>query len=330
MVLNHFTDFIDKPNRDLSGNEFSWNTYPLKSRRIKDFFLKIDRKLLFKIKHVLNKLSDYKNITKIELFNEIDLVNINKHILIEWIKQANEALFSYKKRFNFYVSVANQQNLTFFQRELSIPVDIHTYNFPFEYAFKNIEYFKNKLDENSYIGEYAKFSHNSFLTDCGSKAYFCSGLWGSYFLRFSNSPLHWWWKELLNNKDYLKIIETFQKNKPKDFTPFNSFEIKTIKLFKSKQKDTVKHKKVLYRLKNLIIHPSYIKVEYCSILKYINKIILSQIDKSSFFVRGFEDKENIWFYCEPKNCQRNNIKLCVKTYTDLGYWYQIHDLRPIV
>jgi len=314
LILNHFTDFIDQHHRELAEAKYVWDSYPLKKESIKSFFTNLDKNFVAKIKKVLNKIKEYKNVTKIELFNEIDQVNINNKILIKWISELERELSLYQKRYKFYVSVASHDNLKLFKNNLSIPVDIHIYNFPSEYAFKNIEYFKGKLDNSYYLGEYAKFSDNSHLEVCESKSYFCSGLWGSYLQGLKNSPLHWWWQELLINNEYLKIISLFRKYVPKNFNLVsnNNFKISDLKVIELGGNNSIRKDKILFRLKTLILHPTYLRAECGAIVKFIKKILSSCIDKEEVLIRSFENQKYVYFYCEPKNCQKINFNLHAK------------------
>lgn len=320
LVLNHFTDFIDQHYRDLDEAKYTWNSYPLKKSNIKDFFNSLDQDLLSKVRKVLGKIKECKNINKIELFNELDLVGINNKILISWVNKLVEVLDKYQEKYKFYVSIANHNNLNLFRKNLSISVDVHFYNFPSEYAFKNIEYFKEKLGSSCYLGEYAKFSDNSHLGVCESKAWFCSGLWGSYLQGLNNSPLHWWWQELLVNNEYLKIISLFNQCMPEKFRLIkdSDFEITDLKIIEASNDNDIRKNKILFRLKNLILHPTLIKVEWGGIIKFIKKILFSYRDNEDVLMKKFEDKEYIYFYCETKNCQKVNFNLNTKIKTKMS------------
>jgi len=274
----------------------------------------LDKNFVAKIKKVLDKIKGFNNITKIEIFNEIDQVNIDNKILIKWISELERELSIYEKRYRFYVSIANHDNLKLFKNNLPIPVDIHLYNCPSEYAFKNIEYLKDKLDNSCYLGEYAKFSDNSYLEVCESKSYFCSGLWGSYLQGLRNSPLHWWWQELLVNSEYLRIIGLFRKYAPKNFNLVSSdnFEISDLEVIESGENNSIRRDKILFRLKNVILHPTYLKAERGAIVKFMKKNLSSYIDKEKILIRNFENQKYVYFYCEPKNCQKVSFNLYTK------------------
>lgn len=333
LVLNNFTDFTEQYYRDLHKAEYIWDDYPLKEESVKKFFTKLDNDFMKKNKEVLSKLSEYKNITKIELFNEIDLVNINNRTLIKWVNRFARELSEYQKRYKFYVSISNHNDLKLFKDKLCIPLDVHSYSFPYEYAFKNIEYFKKKLGNTYYLGEYAKFSDDSHLKIYESKFYFCSGLWGSYLQGFTNSPLHWWWEKLLANSEYLKIINVFQKYSPNKPGIIFGNNFKILKLETSQIKlnssDKIKKDKILFRLKTLIHHPAYIKNEWGAISKFMKKKILSYVNEKPILIRNFEDSSYIYFYCEPKKYQQINFQIHVKGIHRIGNIESINLLNGV-
>ena len=77
-------------------------------------------------------------------------------------------------------------------------------------AIENIEYINSKGDI-LYLGEYAKYSDSSYLDSLESKIYFASGLWGFYFYNLNYPPLHWWWQDLLNDEEYIKISREYSE-----------------------------------------------------------------------------------------------------------------------
>lgn len=313
IVLNHFTDFTQQYHKVLSEGTYTWKTYPLSQRRsVKKFFSEIEESFINNIRKVLDTIIDCKNIKKIELFNEIDQVNIKRSNLVKWINQLLERLSLYTQRYDFFISFADYNNFVFFKDKVFLPIDVHLYNFPFEYAFKNIEYIKNKTGGTEvFLGEYAKFSDCSHLENCESKSYFCSGLWGAYFLGFHNSPLHWWWQELIESQDYLRIINIFIKNKPHDFFKFNNFKVDNVILgdFNCSSNGSLRKNKFFFRLRNLLCRPKYIKSEWRAILKFVKKILFNTLNRENILVRGYYGKENLWFYCEPKNCHSVKFEL---------------------
>ncbi len=299
LVINHFTDFIRHHERDLASDEYIWRTFPLKTTSLTNFFDKPSEEYVEIVRRLLADLRTCSNIQRIELFNEIDLVDVSRKILVSWCNQLINTL-DLQDRFDFFISVAHQNNYHFFKNHCSVPVDIHFYNYPFENAFQSLEDYK-KISDNLLFGEYAKFSDEPRLERCDARSFFCSGLWGGFFLKLKTSPMHWWWEELLQNESCANIMNTFHNIKLAETVPFVSFEIKNIQRTKQTNISNANKGKLQTRLTTLIRNPRLVKREYAAIAKFVKKHIYKLFDEQ-LFVRAYRGSE-IYIYCEPKNCQ---------------------------
>lgn len=273
LVLGNFVDYNINNYSDINNKKYSWhyNPYYKKYKRVKKFFKQLDKDYMDDVKNILDVLSKFSNVKYVEIMNEIDQVKCSNKILINWVNQIIKDLEkNFHDRYIYTCSISNHELFTKFKNNMNCYVDLHFYSFPYENAIKNIEYIFNKHDI-LYLGEYAKHSDNSYLNEMDSKIYFTSGLWGSYFYKIKYSPLHWWWKELLYNSEYIKIINVYKSitNKLGNISAIEKVNI-NYKIVGNRNKDLEKNK-IKERLNNIFRHPLFILNELKSIKKFINK-----------------------------------------------------------
>ncbi|MCL2860542.1 MAG: hypothetical protein FWF46_08395 [Oscillospiraceae bacterium] len=268
LVLNNFVDFNIKNYNDINNERYSWiaNKYSDYYKKPTNFFKNVDKEYLNNILNVLFKIYEYDNICYIEIMNEIDQIHCNKRVLANWCNKINKNIIDkFPNRYKILCSISNYALYEYYKRKLNCFVDLHFYSFPYESAYRNIE----KYDVLSF--EYAKNSDKHYLQDYNSKIYFCSGIWGAFILKRAITPMHWWWQELLSNKNYLTIMDVLSKNVSDfgeilDVTNYNvSYEL----LYSNSEKR--ESNKIIQRLINLIKHPSFIVNEFKSIRKFIIK-----------------------------------------------------------
>lgn len=319
-VLNHYTDFITEYYRDLDSDKYIWNTYPLNNGSIKFFFKGLNEEFLSKVKKVLKGLSEFSNVKTIELFNELDLVQCSSDIKIKWINCLYNNLNYYNNRFDFKISVSNDDDYSIYRNNIinSINIDLHNYSYPTNSFYKNAELLEAKHNTDFSWCEYAKNSDEAYLKNNVSLKFFCSGIWSGYLLGKVQSPMHWWWNELLNNKKYLYIIKLFNISKPLGPKIFNDFtsEICEKELITNIGEKQVLYKKIYFRIWNIVKHPLFIGKEYKQILKFVKKRFALKLSEE-VLIRGFEKDSKIFFYCETlKNAIFNfniNINLSLKS-----------------
>lgn len=299
LVLNSFTDFINKYQRDLSDNKYVWNSFLFQTRSIKSFFKNINDDYFNSLEDVLENLQALNNVKQIELFNELDLVEAPRKLTASWCNMVFNSLKKYNNRFKFYISIAHETNYDYFSKVLTIPIDIHFYNYPYDNAYLNLEYYVNHYNFVPRFGEYAKFSDKPHLEQIDALKFFCSGLWGGFLLKLEASPLHWWWNDLLVRHDYLKVIDLFYKHKSKNTMEFTDFSVSILE-FKKRVGFSKPHlKKILTRLIGLLKQPKLLKQEYPAIKKFLAKYIY-KLKQEKLFIRAYGN-QRIIFYCETNN-----------------------------
>lgn len=300
LVLNNFVDYNIKNYSDINDIKYSWkaNPYYTKYKKVKNFFQMLDQNYLNNVKNILDLIEKYCNVKYIEIMNEIDQINCSNNILINWANNLISKLERiYKNRYIFTCSISNHELFKIFKKQMNCYVDLHFYSFPYESAIENIEYMNNE-HKILYLGEYAKFSDRAYLKNIKSKIYFSSGLWGSYFYNLEYVPLHWWWQDLLVDKDYLKIISNYTLISQK-LGVVNSVEKIDIK-YKTFNKidNLLEKKKINERFKTLLKHPLFIFNELYSIKKFINK---KRIKQSEVVFRKINTNKKEIFYLECRN-----------------------------
>lgn len=300
LVLNNFVDYNIKNYSDINDIKYSWkaNPYYTKYKKVKNFFQMLDQNYLNNVKNILDLIEKYCNVKYIEIMNEIDQINCSNNILINWANNLISKLERiYKNRYIFTCSISNHELFKIFKKQMNCYVDLHFYSFPYESAIENIEYMNNE-HKILYLGEYAKFSDRAYLKNMKSKIYFSSGLWGSYFYNLEYVPLHWWWQDLLVDKDYLKIISNYTLISQK-LGVVNSVEKIDIK-YKTFNKidNLLEKKKINERFKTLLKHPLFIFNELYSIKKFINK---KRIKQSEVVFRKINTNKKEIFYLECRN-----------------------------
>ena len=126
-----------------------------------------------------------------------------------------------------------------------------------------------------YFGEYAKNSDYSYIDDYGSKLYFTSGLWGSYFLKLTYSAMSWWWDDIIINSDYERIIDFYNKNNLNfQFDGFEEMSTEELSIEynnNSTNKHTHEINKIIERIINLLKHPLFIFNELKNIRKFLSR-----------------------------------------------------------
>ncbi len=299
--LLNFTDFNTINYLDINNENFSWkfNKYQIIDKKVSKFFKKINDVLIEDISYVLDSIAEYNNIKFIEIMNEIDQVNYNDVILINWCNKLIDILSKNYKKYIFTCSVSNHQKYDLYREKLNCYVDLHFYSFPSESAFKNLQYVIDNYKEILYFGEYAKNSDYSYMKDYGSKLYFTSGLWGSYFLKLTYSAMSWWWDDIIINSEYEKIIDFYNTNNH-NFQFDNFEEISTEGLSieynnNSTNKDTIEKNKIIERIINLLKHPLFIFKELKSIRKYLSRKLKKE---KSLTVYRINSKSKKIFYIE--------------------------------
>ena len=297
LVLSNFVDYNINNYSDINNKKYSWqyNPYYDKYKGVKKFFKQLDKDYIDTIKHVLSVLSKYSNVKYIEIMNEIDQVKCSNKILINWVNQLIQNLEkNFNDRYIYTCSISNHELFTKFKDKMNCYVDLHFYSFPYENAIRNIEYIFNKQNI-LYLGEYAKHSDSSYLNEIDSKIYFTSGLWSSYFYKLKYCPLHWWWKDLLYNIEYIKIINFYKDitNKLGNISAIEKIKI-NYKIVSDKNNNLEKNK-IKGRLNNLFKHPLFIFYELKSIKKFINK---KRCKVSNVVIRKIIIKNKIIYYLE--------------------------------
>lgn len=300
LVINNFVDYNINNYSDINNKMYSWkkNPYFKKYKNTKNFFKTIDVDYLSKIEHILNRMSKYKNIRYIEIMNEIDQIECPNKILINWVNSLIKKLkIMFKDRYIYTCSVSNYELFNMFSKKINCYVDLHFYSFPYESAMENIEYII-KRHSILYLGEYAKYSDSAYLNDINSKIYFASGLWAAYFYNLKYSPLHWWWQHLLNNKDYINIVNVYNIliNKLGKVKKVENVNIKF--KFISRNDNKLEKKKIKERLDTLIKHPLFIFNEFRNIKKFIKKKFS---EKSKIICRKILLYEKDVYYLECSN-----------------------------
>lgn len=313
IVINNFVDYNIGNYSDINDKKYSWlyNPYYSRYKKVKNFFKNIDDNYLKKIINILKQVSKYKNVKYIEIMNEIDQVECSNRILINWTnKLVHELEIIFKNRYQYTCSISNHQLYDYFRKNLGCYTDLHFYSFPYNHAIENIEYIRSKQNI-LYLGEYAKYSDNDYIDDINSKIYFTSGLWSSYFYKLEYSPLHWWWKQLLSNKEYINIIKNYNMmiNKIGLINQIEKInvEYKIIENINNK----LEKKKVKTRLVMLIKHPLFIIKEFKNIKKYLNK---KRTKQNNVIVRKIILNNSELYYLEcdkdiilETNLNKNNI-----------------------
>lgn len=301
ITLLNFTDFNTSNYLDINNEKFSWkfNKYRIINKKVSIFFKKIDNALVEDIIYVLDSLIEYNNIEFIEIMNEIDQVNCNDIKLINWCNKLIEILAKKYQKYIFTCSISNYQKFNLYRGKLNCYVDLHFYSFPRENAFKNLQYVTRVNKEILYFGEYAKNSDYSYMDDYGSKIYFTSGLWGSYFLKLTYSAMSWWWDDIIINSDYEKIIDFYNTNNSR-FQFDNFEEISTEGLsIEYNNNSTNKRKyetyKIIERIINLLRHPLFIFKEFKSIKKFISRKVKKE---NSLTIYRIISKSKKIFYIE--------------------------------
>lgn len=326
LVVNNFVDFNNKTYCDSNNALYSWksNIYCEKYGKNINFFKKLDNEYITSVIYLLDKIKKFKNIKKIELFNEIDQVQCNKKILKCWIISLKKALIDkYKSRYEFFCSIADYNNYNRFNTDSNLKIDIHLYSFPYESAFLNIEYLHLLDPQNKMLlGEFAKNSDSPYLSQLESKIYFCSGIWASFFYNYDNIPLHWWWEETRKNEEYKKIINIFEsysimydypKNKIQKISNGVNYEIEDNNI----ENKINEYNKIKYRLINLIKHPFYLKSELQGIKKYIKKKTKKEENCNVYKI----NKNDGDFYIEARKKVGLNMK---KLYSYQSKYYIIN------
>lgn len=306
IVLLNFTDFNTVNYLDINNKKFSWkfNKYRIVDKKVSKFFKKINDVLVEDINYVLDSIAEYNNIKFIEIMNEIDQVNCDDSILINWCNKLISILSKKYLKCIFTCSVSNYQKYDIYREKLNCYVDLHFYSFPSESAFKNLQYVMNNYKQNLYFGEYAKNSDHPYMNDYRSKLYFTSGLWGSYFLRLTYSAMSWWWDDIIINPDYEKIIDFFNTNNITfQFDNFEEMSIERLSI-EYNNNSTNKHiheaNKIIERIINLLKHPLFISKELKSIKKFLSRKLKNE---NSLTVYKMSSKSKKIFYIEcNKEC----------------------------
>lgn len=306
-VLAHFTDFIDRHERDLEDDSYTWRSFPLKKKNIADFFREPDTQFLAALYRVLDRLESCANISTIELFNEIDLVPVSQRRLSCWV--AGLAVFlqrRYAGRFDYVLSLADERNYQRFENVLSelpyIKIDLHNYWIPSEFAFENFEKLQKKYWDSLSFCEYWKYSHQSNLDHPAALQYFASGLcWGMFSWR-EVSPFHWWWNELLERAKYLQVINTIHSISPEALSsaPCGGYEIKIIhdNSDGSVTGRSPNFEKIFERWGHLLRNPFRIAQEFWAIVKLFRILFHKIFNRTILFHRWFRNKHTRFVYLE--------------------------------
>ena len=273
LVLLNFVDFNKNNYLDINNENYTWqkNKYN-KNSKVSTFFNKLDNDFISDVEYLLQQVCNFDNLEYIEIMNELDQIRCNRKILAKW---CNELISKLKKdgfNYNYVCSISNSEQYNYYKFHLNCHVDLHFYSFPYSSAIKNVKYIKNQSTDILYLGEYAKYSDSHYLEDLSSKIYFASGLWGAFILGMEYTPLHWWWKELLDNLEYIKIMNNFNElSKMIEIKSYEFLESKNINYKYIESSLNREKSKIKDRLLNLVYHPSYIFKEYRSVKKLINK-----------------------------------------------------------
>lgn len=301
LVLNNFVDFNIDTYSDINNPTYSWlnNPYSKKYKNATKFFKVMDLDYFNNIINVLQEIYSYDNIKYIEIVNEIDQIYCSNEILIKWL---NKLLYKlrriYDERYTFTCSISNYELYDYYRKKADCYIDLHFYSFPFESAIENIEYI-NKKSKLLYLGEYAKYSDNSYLKTDNAKIYFSSGLWGAYFCKLNFVPLHWWWQKLLINKEYMRIITLFNSITEELGEIEQIEQIRDLKYNSiSKQHNDLEYKKIKSRLTTLVKHPLYIFKDYRNIKKFLTKKLHKQ---NEVIIRKIISNKKEVIYLECKN-----------------------------
>ena len=275
LTLFNFPDFNKFNYLDTGNKKYSWysNVLRKKYKRPKSFFKNVDCEIIDKIIKLLEKISIFDNVKIIEIMNEIDQVQINNSILINWCNNLFKILSKKFSKYQFSVSISNYCYYDFFKNKLLCYVDLHSYSFPMDSSCKNLLYLAKKQKEILYIGEYSKNSDRGYINEYNSMIYFTSSLWISKALGLAYTPMSWWWDDVLTNEKYKKIINIFNKlEKQYSFTEIEQCLINESEYYINEMtKDKIERKKIKERLVNLLKHPLFIKYELNNIKKFIIK-----------------------------------------------------------
>ncbi len=303
LVLNNFTDYNVNTYLDINDKRYSWlnNPYYFKYKKAKNFFKVVDKDYFESLTRVLNVIEEYSNVKYIELMNEIDQIECSNIILINWLNDLILLLKNkYGERFVYSSSISNHRLFEKFRKNINCYVDLHFYSFPYVTAIENIEYINSKGDI-LYLGEYAKYSDSSYLDSLESKIYFVSGLWGFYFYNLNYPPLHWWWQDLLNDEEYIKIIDVFKDLSAKFGKVRGISKGKTDYRIYDKVSDVNEKQKIKERLLNLLKHPLFIFDEFKNIKKFIGRKFVKQSD---VIFRNIILEDKVIYYLE---CNSNIV-----------------------
>lgn len=304
-VLFHFTDFIDYRN-GAKKEEFSRLNNPFKKGKINTFFKDLDEDMVRSVDRVLDVLDE--RVETIELFNEIDLVPARVDNKVARVNSLKSHI-SKKYNFNLWISLADDFQYKKYEK-VTCKLDSHFYSYPYDRGLKNIEYYR-KWRKDSYLGEYARYSDQSYINRQDTLAFFLSWLYGALFYWYKVSPYSWWWDEILANKKYLKSIEVFWSVVPlikKD--RIESLDLKkTDIMIQFDNIDTKENsgggespllQKVKERVWDIIAHPKNLFNEIRALKKLWYKIIHS-VQKESIFLREYEIGNKTIIYVESSN-----------------------------
>lgn len=280
-VLNHFTDFTRNHKREFGK---STNTY-IKNKINEDDMIS-----------AINFLSLLTEDLKIEIFNEIDLIdyNIRGRIINSINKIYLGTCLTIREKLS--VSISNHLLYYRYKRKLLPSVDIHTYSFPYDCMLSNINFCLN--NQINFIGEYAKFSDEPYIDNYDSLIYFTAWLWWGYINNMPISPLHRWWDSILFNKYIDRIISIFKNTAQQ----FNYLRISNVNIVIYTRKNNIScftrsniKKKFYSRLKDIFDMPFTIMNEINSIIKYTFKLL---VWRQSYAYSTFKYKDQTLVFLE--------------------------------
>lgn len=309
LVLLNFTDFNRQNYLDINNIKYSWlnNKYNKKRFTSGMFFKKLDKDFLCDISFLLNEIKMFNNISFIEIMNEIDQVECNNKLISRW---CNKLLIELKSKFPNYIytcSISNYQKYQFFKDNVNCYVDLHSYSFPYNSAFKNIQHIMSLNKEILYLGEYSKHSDYPYVDDFNAKIYFVSGIWGALLFGLNYTPMTWWWDSILNNDNYKKIINFYNNNYEYISNyKLNDKNILSPKYIREQERTINNHEsnKIKERIINLIKHPLFVVKEFNNIKKYITKKIMKNNDNFVYELHGNNIKS---YYIEVNDKKIINI-----------------------
>lgn len=277
LVLDTYVNFVEYSYRDFFDSEFGWFTNRFSGFCSLDSFLSESGKTQYidSLSNVLREVIRFKNVSKIELCNEIDQIESKKQRVVKWINNSLKVLYQeYGDRFDYRVSISDYRVYSYFSEHIKCKCDIHSYRFPYNTALENYEYLTNTFP-NAWISEFACFSDFAYADSIESRTYFCAMLLCATFQKCVEYPAPWWWEKILLNPSYMNIYNYLVDIKD-EFVRRDIVELSVNAINQTQKLDTKVKNKIRYRLSVLKRNPRYLKQEWAAITKFMGKKIRSK------------------------------------------------------